>query len=166
MLCISTIPKEIADGAGSGIVTGICRLVMFFRIDLFKDVTYDGVQTMAWTLVEPGVYMIAATLPSMRPLVRYFFKEDTKFRSYLDRFTEALLSHRSSSHNHTKDNHTFDAAIKRETIITLQRGPKHGELAKMSERKESDDEHSVGMSSTDSSEFNLKDNKEEVPWTV
>lgn len=55
-------------------VTGIVRLVYFFQIDLFADVTFNSVGTMTWTLIEPGVYLIAATLPSLRPLIRYFFK--------------------------------------------------------------------------------------------
>ena len=42
---------------------------------MFADVTWYSVQSMTWTLVEPGVYLIAATLPSLRPLVRYVFKD-------------------------------------------------------------------------------------------
>lgn len=55
-------------------VTGIVRLVFFCQTDIFADITFNAVGTMTWTLVEPGVYLIAATIPSLRPLIRYFFK--------------------------------------------------------------------------------------------
>ncbi|KAI4123828.1 MAG: hypothetical protein LQ338_005088, partial [Usnochroma carphineum] len=61
-------------------ITGIIRLVYFFQIDMFEDVTFHAVGTMTWTLVEPGVYLIAATLPSLRPLIRYLFK-DIEFKA-------------------------------------------------------------------------------------
>lgn len=54
----------------SGIVTSILRLTTFFTVDLFADPTYNVVQTMTWTCAEPGVYFIAACLPSLRPLLR------------------------------------------------------------------------------------------------
>lgn len=74
-------------------VTGIIRLVYFFQINMFEDVTFHAVGTMTWTLVEPGVYLIAATLPSLRPLVRYFFKYvtlETLYNKLLDRYTRAF----------------------------------------------------------------------------
>jgi hypothetical protein len=59
-----------ADRASnSGIVTSGLRFATFFQVDLFSDPTYLVVETMTWTCVEPGVYLIAATLPSLRPLV-------------------------------------------------------------------------------------------------
>ena len=83
----------------SGIVTGIIRLVYFFQIDMFADVTWHAPGTMSWTLVEPGVYLIAATLPSLRPLVRYFFKDvklDTLYNNLLDRCSRAFSTHKHS----------------------------------------------------------------------
>ncbi|KAL8732940.1 MAG: hypothetical protein Q9181_003762 [Wetmoreana brouardii] len=53
-----------------GMITGIIRLIYFFQIDMFADVTWHAPGTMSWTLIEPGVYLIAATLPSLRPLLR------------------------------------------------------------------------------------------------
>ena len=47
----------------------------FFTIDLFSDPTFNVSQTMAWTCVEPGVYFIAACLPSLRPLLRLVFEK-------------------------------------------------------------------------------------------
>ena len=49
-------------------MTAVLRFVAFFKVDLFSDPTFLVVDTMTWTCVEPGVYLIAATLPSLRPL--------------------------------------------------------------------------------------------------
>lgn len=50
--------------------------------------TWHTVGAQVWIIVEPGVYFIAATLPSLRPILRYIF-EDIKFstmgHSILDR---------------------------------------------------------------------------------
>lgn len=80
-------------------VTGILRLVYFFETDLFADVTYQSVVTMSWTLVEPGVYVIAATLPSLRPLVRYASNElklETLYGTLLHRYTRTSSAHKYS----------------------------------------------------------------------
>ncbi|KAF2464529.1 uncharacterized protein BDR25DRAFT_155204, partial [Lindgomyces ingoldianus] len=53
-----------------GLVTCIIRMVNFFTTDLFADPTYNCVATMTWTTVEPGVYLMAACMPSLRPLKR------------------------------------------------------------------------------------------------
>ncbi|KAF2183416.1 hypothetical protein K469DRAFT_583387 [Zopfia rhizophila CBS 207.26] len=58
-----------------GIVTAVLRFVSFFEVDLFSDITYLCVTTTSWTIIEPGVYLIAATMPTLRPLIRRIFKE-------------------------------------------------------------------------------------------
>ncbi|KAI9788794.1 MAG: hypothetical protein M1816_006575 [Peltula sp. TS41687] len=63
-----------------GIITSILRFVNFFQTNLFSDPTFLVVQTMTWTCVEPSVYLIAATMPSLQPLVRLIFRK-THFRS-------------------------------------------------------------------------------------
>ena len=52
----------------SGIVTSIIRISLFFTTDLFADPTYNCITTMTWTTVEPCVYLIAACMPSIRPM--------------------------------------------------------------------------------------------------
>jgi len=54
----------------SGIVTSFVRLYVFFTTDLFSDFTYLCIMTQTWTFIEPACYLIAATLPSLRPLSR------------------------------------------------------------------------------------------------
>ena len=60
---------------GSGTITGIIRVVAFFiyekeadESDAYSTFLSNGLIT--WTIVEPSVYLIAATLPFMRPLLR------------------------------------------------------------------------------------------------
>ncbi|KAF1963754.1 hypothetical protein CC80DRAFT_557679 [Byssothecium circinans] len=58
-----------------GIVTSIIRFATFFQFDLFKDYTYNGAKFLTWTVIEPGVYFITACLITMRPLLRWAFKD-------------------------------------------------------------------------------------------
>ncbi|KAL8638329.1 MAG: hypothetical protein Q9226_009001, partial [Calogaya cf. arnoldii] len=74
-------------------------------IDLFADVTFQAVGTMTWTLVEPGVYFIAATLPSLRPLIRHVFQGvdvSAMYKSLLDRYTQTF-SRQKYSKDSTSD---------------------------------------------------------------
>ena len=79
------------DSCNRGIVTSAVRLISFFQTHLFADPTYFGAKTLTWTIVEPGVYLIAATLPSLRPLLRHVVKDletstlFTRLQSYYSR---------------------------------------------------------------------------------
>jgi hypothetical protein len=59
-----------------GLVTSIIRFTIFFNV---TDLTYDGTFISAdlaiWSMVEPGIYLVAACLPTLRPLVRKLFSE-------------------------------------------------------------------------------------------
>ncbi|CAI6339910.1 unnamed protein product [Periconia digitata] len=71
-----------------GIVTCMIRIAYFFTIDLFADPTYNCIHTMIWTMVEPGVYLIAVSLPSLRPLKkRVPWVRDISFGSLISRAT-------------------------------------------------------------------------------
>ena len=64
----------------------------FFKSDILDDVTYS-VELLIWTLVEPGVYLIAATLPSLRPIVRDVFEDvklETIYNVLLNRYSRAF----------------------------------------------------------------------------
>ncbi|KAF2116028.1 hypothetical protein BDV96DRAFT_645381 [Lophiotrema nucula] len=58
-----------------GFVMSIVRFAEFFRKDIFVDMTFYGANTMLWALVEPGTYFMAATLLTVRPLLRLVVKE-------------------------------------------------------------------------------------------
>lgn len=55
----------------SGTVTGIIRFVGFFQTRFDQDPTWDAVQLIVVTDVEAGLYNIAASLLSFRPLLRW-----------------------------------------------------------------------------------------------
>jgi hypothetical protein len=51
-------------------ITSIFRSVAFFQNDPLVDGTWKSVIFLRWTIIEPGVYLVAACLPCYRPLVR------------------------------------------------------------------------------------------------
>ncbi|TEY28882.1 hypothetical protein BOTCAL_0994g00010 [Botryotinia calthae] len=51
-----------------GLATSILRFDSFFKGSALSDGTWSSVDLMTWTLVEPDVYLIAACLPTYRPL--------------------------------------------------------------------------------------------------
>ncbi|KAF7860817.1 hypothetical protein EAF04_008335 [Stromatinia cepivora] len=55
-----------------GVITAIVRLVFFWNIDGQADVTWAAVRLGEITIAEPGVYLIAACLPTYRSLFRTF----------------------------------------------------------------------------------------------
>ena len=57
-----------------GLIASIFRFTKFFRNDAITDGTFSSVELMSWTIVEPGVYLIAASLPTLRPLVQRVFQ--------------------------------------------------------------------------------------------
>ncbi|KAF2662179.1 hypothetical protein K491DRAFT_773309 [Lophiostoma macrostomum CBS 122681] len=58
----------------SGILVAVLRFVSVLKADLFGDITFSPSLTI-FTIIEPGVYLIASTIPTLRPLIRRFFKE-------------------------------------------------------------------------------------------
>jgi hypothetical protein len=55
-------------------VATVLRFVCFLQSDVYKDITYLGVSTTCWTIIEPGVYFMAATIPMLRHLIRRIFR--------------------------------------------------------------------------------------------
>lgn len=52
-------------------------MALFFQLDAFSDNTWASVQLMSWTLAEPGVVFICASLPVFWPLVVLFMPKFT-----------------------------------------------------------------------------------------
>ncbi|KAG9231117.1 hypothetical protein BJ875DRAFT_129805 [Amylocarpus encephaloides] len=50
-----------------GIITAIIRLIVFSTLSSDPDFSYSATDTVMWTVIEPGIYLIAACLPSLRP---------------------------------------------------------------------------------------------------
>ncbi|KAL9581644.1 MAG: hypothetical protein Q9212_003776 [Teloschistes hypoglaucus] len=60
---------------GIGTISSAVRFVSFCKVDMFTHSDLYNATGLAWTCVEPGVYFIAATLLSLRPLVLKICKE-------------------------------------------------------------------------------------------
>ncbi|KAL9587326.1 MAG: hypothetical protein Q9203_003554 [Teloschistes exilis] len=52
-----------------GMIASCVRLAIFSNSDAFKDNTWRSVTLVAWSIIEPSMYLIAACLPNLRPLV-------------------------------------------------------------------------------------------------
>ncbi|KAL4779048.1 hypothetical protein BJX76DRAFT_362139 [Aspergillus varians] len=55
---------------GVGIITSCLRFAIFYNHDALKDNTWTSVQLLKWTDIEPGIYFLAACMPSFRPLIQ------------------------------------------------------------------------------------------------
>ncbi|RDL32029.1 uncharacterized protein BP5553_09431 [Venustampulla echinocandica] len=72
-----------------GIITSIIRFAVFLKLaDPELDLSWTGLDVVMWTTIEPGVYLIAACLPSLRPLLNPFFRDlgEFDFRGIRGRF--------------------------------------------------------------------------------
>lgn len=58
-----------------GLIASIFRFTTFFRNDAITDGTFSSVELMSWTIIEPGIYLMAACLPPLRPLAQRFLKD-------------------------------------------------------------------------------------------
>ncbi|KAF2682951.1 hypothetical protein K458DRAFT_432368 [Lentithecium fluviatile CBS 122367] len=59
---------------GLGLVTSIIRFTIFFNVKaLTNDGTFVSADLAIWSLVEPGMYLLAACLPTLRPLILKLF---------------------------------------------------------------------------------------------
>ncbi|KAF6229653.1 hypothetical protein HO173_011299 [Letharia columbiana] len=78
-----------------GLITSIFCFATFFRNDAITDSTFSSVELMSWTIIKPGIYLIAACLPALGPLAQRIFKDSLLTRlsttwmpKYGDRFYE------------------------------------------------------------------------------
>lgn len=52
----------------SGLIASAVRLSVTFRVTTLEDGTWDSADIALWSLIEAGLYLIAACLPVLRPL--------------------------------------------------------------------------------------------------
>ena len=67
----------------SGLVSSIVRFTIFFNKELFNDGPREFDKLIMWTLIEPGVYLIAACLANLRPV--WHFLNEKWISSWLPR---------------------------------------------------------------------------------
>jgi hypothetical protein len=82
-----------------GLITSILRFVAFFETAVFVDGTWYSVTTHTWTIVETGCYLIAACLPSFRPLFGPLFNKInfTSLSQTISRYGPRLSSNRGKA---------------------------------------------------------------------
>jgi hypothetical protein len=52
----------------SGLIASILRLEKFAQTNMFVDETWTTVLPICYTIIEPSLYLVAACLPSLRPI--------------------------------------------------------------------------------------------------
>lgn len=87
-----------------GIVASVIRTIVFSNIDPLEDATYKHVELINWTIIEPGLYLIAACALSCKPLFRALAK--ALRLDHLITHTKSALGHHGSK---TKSSHTTSA---------------------------------------------------------
>ncbi|GAP87004.1 putative integral membrane protein [Rosellinia necatrix] len=81
---------------GLGLVASILRFISFFNTNSFTDATFNAVELIIWTLAEPGIYLISASLLVCRPLLE---KMNTKW--LVDIKHRLVLKYSTGARTHT-----------------------------------------------------------------
>lgn len=104
------------------IVTSIIRFVGFYTIDLISNLTYLGIDTMVYTLIEPSAYFICSCLPGIRPLIVTLFNKSRRSTAISNRhitFRTSSLKRRhelSDFSNRRSGHFALASASKRRSI--------------------------------------------------
>jgi len=81
-------------------ITGIIRLWAISKINPF-DITYSNVSSSMWNMVESELGMVAANIPSMRPLLKHFSGEKSTSNNSNQGYGYAKNSLKQSSSRQT-----------------------------------------------------------------
>lgn len=105
-------------------------------MDIFTDLPYLGTKTGLWTIIEPAAYLIFATLPGLRPLLRKLFQGKrfsrnlhTKTRRATDGGRGSINQGKSlaSRKNHNVTSFSNPPAIYKTTEVSLRTLPADAE---------------------------------------
>ena len=120
----------ILQAARSGLAAGIARFYIFSQPDAFADVTWNSVELNIWTIVEPGMYLMAACFPTYRPLFSYLFGGNGPLSSVARRLH---YGHSGDGSSATAKAAEFNEMQHADSSRTLKSSPQHGYTA---ERKQ------------------------------
>lgn len=56
-----------------GMVAAIMRFNAFLSVVDFRDITFECITPLCWTIAESGIYLMAGVLATLRPLIRKLF---------------------------------------------------------------------------------------------
>ncbi|KAH7082041.1 hypothetical protein FB567DRAFT_594549 [Paraphoma chrysanthemicola] len=68
-----------------GVIAAIMRLRAFLKVADFHDITFENVEGLCWTVAESGIYLIAGTMLTLKPLLRKLCKGTIAKRLFGDR---------------------------------------------------------------------------------
>lgn len=91
----------------------------FFVHDPLADATWISVTFLIWSIVEPGVYLIAACLPCYRPLIKFILEGSKRAIStpYRAKIPNDLSS--ESSYSARKDESFFAESTRPRSDIEM-----------------------------------------------
>ena len=95
-------------------ITSILRSVAAFEGNSITDGTWISVTLLNWSIIEPGVYLIAACLPCYRPLVSHFMKDRVASRHTENQYSAGNVMNTFIRKKRTKESymlHSRDEAI-------------------------------------------------------
>lgn len=75
MLLVQLVPK--ADPLHSVCVASVMRIIAY-KPNQLADNTYSGVESMTWSIVEQGIGIVCACLPTLRPLLSCMYPRGSK----------------------------------------------------------------------------------------
>ncbi|KAJ5100511.1 hypothetical protein N7456_006563 [Penicillium angulare] len=104
---------------GAGIITSCLRFANFYNRNAFEDNTWTSVQLLKWTDIEPGIYFLAACMPSFGPL----------FQRAWNKFIAPYVSSLRRSTKGTNGSHSDNGPLALHTIGGGRRDHRSGKYS-------------------------------------
>lgn len=80
-----------------GLIASIIRFVGFFNTNAVTDQTWAAMDLTIWTIIETGMYLMAACFPTYRPLVKFIASR--RNRNAVKNSDEVALKQTARTHN-------------------------------------------------------------------
>ncbi|KAK1633205.1 hypothetical protein BDP81DRAFT_326760 [Colletotrichum phormii] len=99
-------------GLGSfGCVTSMVRLKYLVHLSVTSDVTWDNVDVINWSLVEVSCAILCASLPALRPLLRFLASKKPKKTTDATPFDEYQPTCRMDKFSKTSDDPSTELSL-------------------------------------------------------
>jgi hypothetical protein len=97
-----------------GVVVAIMRLRAFLKVADFHDITFESVEVLRWTVAESGIYLVAGTMLTLKPLLKKVCKGTGMERLFSDSSDKSRNreSRRSSRRWYREVSHTTLPLVK------------------------------------------------------
>ncbi|KAI9367647.1 hypothetical protein BJX61DRAFT_527392 [Aspergillus egyptiacus] len=111
---------------GLGLVTSILRMVIFFQESALTDPTWTSVDLGIWTVLEGGIIIVAACLPSIWPLLAGLFSKRLVSRQRNTPGNARSEFYAAASYPESKSRGRTAGRLPRLTEGARGRGQRHG----------------------------------------